>query len=351
VAADPSIQELQKQGILLNRYYAHTHPSQPNYLAALAGDYFGLNHDDYVRVPLNVSTVVDLLKTKHVSWRGYMENLPGPGYMGMGSPGQRPDDAYSYVRKHNPFVSYDSITYDGTNLLELQSFDEFQRDLAVGHVPQVCFMTPNMLNDGHDTGLKYATDWARSFLPQMLTDNAFAERTLILLTYDESEDYGKPNHIVSLLLGSAVPYGLRGTSDDTFYTHYSILSTLENNWDLPNLGRYDVGANVFQFVADATGYKNREPPNGETVHNSVSYPGFLNRDHSRQTALPPPNLKLVGAGGQGVLEDTKQQWQSTADEACPYDGSGAVYDGAKNLPVYKSQGPNVAFKDEAPSAR
>jgi hypothetical protein len=333
---------------MLNRYYAHTHPSQPNYLAAIAGDYFGLNHDDHVRVPLNVSTVADVLESKKISWRAYMEDIPGPGYMGMGSPGQRTDGGYSYVRKHNPFVSYDSVNYDGMRLLEIQSFDEFGRDLTAGHVPQFCFMTPNMLNDGHDTGLKYATDWAHGFLPHMLTDKAFAERTLILLTYDESEDYGKPNHIVSLLLGSAVPYGLRGTSDNSFYTHYSILSTVENNWELPNLGRYDVGANVFQFVADATGYKNSEPPNVDTLDNSVSYPGFMNRDPSQQAPLPPPNLKLYGAGGQGVLDEVKQQWQSAADQDSPYDGSGAVYD-AKNPPVSKPQTGNVMFKDEKPS--
>jgi hypothetical protein len=51
VAVDSSIADLKRQGILLTRYYAHTHPSQPNYLAAIAGDYFGLNHDDWVRLP------------------------------------------------------------------------------------------------------------------------------------------------------------------------------------------------------------------------------------------------------------------------------------------------------------
>ena len=55
-----------------------------------------------------------------------------------------------------------------------------------------------------------------------------------------------------------MPLDLKGTTDDTFYSHYSILSILENNWDLPNFGRYyDVGAGLFKLTADMTGYKNQ----------------------------------------------------------------------------------------------
>lgn len=95
----PAIQALQKEGILLTGYYAHTHPSQPNYLASIAGDYFGLNHDGNVRVPENVSTVVDLLEDAGLSWRAYMEHIPSPGYMGTGSPSPG-SSAWDYVRKH-----------------------------------------------------------------------------------------------------------------------------------------------------------------------------------------------------------------------------------------------------------
>jgi acid phosphatase len=44
--------------------------------------------------------------------------------------------------------------------------------------------------------------------------------------------------MASILPRRAVPLDLKVTTDDTFYAHYSILSILENNWDLPNFGRY-----------------------------------------------------------------------------------------------------------------
>ncbi|KAK3320803.1 phosphoesterase family-domain-containing protein [Cercophora scortea] len=341
VALDPSIIDLKRHGILLNSYYAQTHPSQPNYLAAVGGDYFGLNHDDLIRVPDNVSTVVDLLDEKDISWAGYFEGMPGPGYMGMGSHGTVGDGGWDYVRKHNPFASYDSINMNGSRLLNMLSFDDFQRAFVSKTVPQFVFMSPNMLNDGHNTTLKFSTDWSHDFLQPLLADDAFDGRTLIMLTYDESETYSEPNHIVTLLLGSAIPPALKGTHDNTMYTHYSILSTVELNWGLPHLGRYDVGANVFQFAADLSGYKkNKIPQNADSVNNSVSYPGIFNSDFMKRRPIPPPNAKLIGAAGLPILESIRSTWQAELDGPTPYDGSGRVCDGEKNLPIYKPAAAN-----------
>ncbi|KAI5862281.1 putative acid phosphatase Pho610 [Durotheca rogersii] len=338
VVADPDFADLKRLGILQTRYYAHTHPSQPNYLAAVGGDYFGLDHDDVIRIPSNVSTIVDLLDTKGISWKGYFEGMPGPGYMAEASIDTH--GTWDYVRKHNPFVSYDSVNTNGSRLLNLLSFRDFQRDLAAGTVPQFVMMSPDMLNDGHNTTLDYATKWARGFLLPLLEEGVFQERTLIQLTYDETEDYSEPNRIVSLLLGNAVPENLKGSEDDTFYTHFSILSTVENNWELANLGRFDVGANVFKLVAESTGYVNKDPPNVGTVNNSVSYPGVYNVDHIiKKKTIPPPNLKLIGAGGLPVLQSIRETWKDTAKDKSPYDGSGSVYDGT-HLPIYKTQKKN-----------
>jgi hypothetical protein len=233
-------------------------------------------------------------------------------------------------------VSYDSVNMNGERLLNLDSFDAFQRAFAAKKVPQFVFMSPNMMNDGHNSTLETATQWSHKFLQSLLAENAFDERTLIALTYDESETYSEPNHIVTLLLGSAVPPALKGTEDDTFYTHYSILSTIQANWGLHHLGRYDVGANVFQLVADIVGYTgNKDPENAASVNNSVSYPGLLIDDALSRLPIPVPNTKLIGAGGLPILPAIEKAWPGAQRSPTPYDGSGRVFDG-DSPPVYTS---------------
>jgi hypothetical protein len=52
--------------------------------------------------------------------------------------------------------------------------------------------------------------------------------------------------------GTAVPLNLRGTTDDTLYTHYSSLSTVQANWGLKSLGRQDTNACVLRFLCLST---------------------------------------------------------------------------------------------------
>ncbi|KAI6246903.1 putative acid phosphatase [Erysiphe necator] len=349
-ANNSQIKDLASQGILLTQYYGVTHPSQPNYLASVGGDYFGLDHDGTVTIPRNVSTIVDLLDTKFIDWRGYFEDIPGPGYMGPVS--KRPDGKhFDYVRKHNPFVSYDSINRNGSRLSKVLSFRDFERDIKANNLPQYMHLSPNMLNDGHDTSSSFAIDWTSKFLKPLLSNKYFMNRTLILLTYDESRTMDKPNQITSILLGDAVPKNLQGTVDNTLYTHYSILSTIENNWDLPCLGRYDVGANVFSLVASQTNYINKTPTDLFAVNNSHSYPGYLSKGSKKSFPIPSPNLKLIGAGGKAVAEKIQKTWNFMAKNNTPYDGSGLLYDGSDRLPTYRQQNPSLDLTEALKGSR
>ena len=47
-----------------------------------------------------ILTVVDLLDSRGISWAGYFEDQPGPGYMAMGSDGHTGNGGWDYVRKH-----------------------------------------------------------------------------------------------------------------------------------------------------------------------------------------------------------------------------------------------------------
>ena len=103
-----------------------------------------------------------------------------------------------------------------------------------------------MTSDGHDTSVTVAGQWLKNFLGPLLNDPHFMQNTLVLITFDENETYTIQNRVFSVLLGDSVPKNLIGTKDSSFYDHYSEIATVEANWNLHTLGRWDVGANVFQ---------------------------------------------------------------------------------------------------------
>lgn len=67
-AGDPNLAALAKKGITLSNYFGVTHPSEPNYCASLGGDNFGMDNDNFNQVPSNISSVIDLLEAKGISW-------------------------------------------------------------------------------------------------------------------------------------------------------------------------------------------------------------------------------------------------------------------------------------------
>lgn len=153
--------------------------------------------------------------------------------------------ANDYVRKHNPLMSYDSVTEDVNRLAKSKNFTLFNRDLAANTLPQWMFITPNMTNDGHDTSVTVAGNWARSFLTPLLANKNFnTDKTLIVLTFDESENYFAANRVFTVLLGGAVS-GQEGTTDSTKYNHYGLTKTVEDNWNLGDLGENDASAVAF----------------------------------------------------------------------------------------------------------
>lgn len=302
-AGDSDMEWLAEQGITLDNYWGVTHPSEPNYMASVGGDYFALDDDRFIALPSNVSTVVDLLETKDVTWGEYQENLPYTGFQGFNYSDQETFQN-NYVRKHNPLILYESVTQNQTRLGNIKNLTMFQEDLEKETLPQFIHITPNMLNDGHDTTIRYAANWTRTFLDPLLKNEYFMKDTLIVLTFDENDTYSIKNQVFTVLLGGAIPDDLKGTTDSTFYDQYTLLSTPEANWDLPSLGRNDVDANVFQFVAEKTNVTNKEVDTTYKVNNAT-YVGYLLDD---TIPLPAPNVSAINMNGQPVLKAIQEKW-------------------------------------------
>ncbi|KAI9282710.1 phosphoesterase family-domain-containing protein [Sporodiniella umbellata] len=289
VARIPEFSNLAKQGILLKNFNAITHPSEPNYVAAAGGSNFGIINDDYYNIPASVKTIYDLLEEKGLTWKVYQENIPSVGYTGYRSG--------TYVRKHNPAVIFDSVGLNKTRLQNVVGDDQFQKDVESNNLPHWMFYTPDMKNDAHDTNAAFAGEWLSKFYEKTLSNPNLLEKTLILITFDENSSIltGR-NQVWSLLLGN-IPKDLKGTTDNTFYSHYSTLNTVELNWGLGSLGRGDADktmSNVFSFAASTLGYKNKHVHKLLRPLGILPIPGMLtgkswNSTHSSSEQPPQPN--------------------------------------------------------------
>ncbi|KAJ7870217.1 hypothetical protein B0H13DRAFT_1896276 [Mycena leptocephala] len=270
-ASTPIFESLAEQGILLTNYNAVTHPSEPNYVAAIGGDFFGMHDDNMYHIPSNISTVVDLLEDKHLS--GTQLHLPT----------SKPYPYY--VRKHNPLIIYDAISQDPQRVKRIRTFNDFANDVVNGTLPQSTTPTtpPSTLPPpSSSTGSSPCSPTARE-----------RRRDAHPADFDETETYTIQNNVFAVALGGAIPLTARDERRH-MYTHYSTLSTVQANWGLKSLGRQDTNAtvsNVLSFVAAKTGYHNVDVPASEMPEFNL-------------TGVPPPsypfaapNLKAKGASG------------------------------------------------------
>lgn len=235
---------------------------------------------------------------------------------------------------YSPAIVFNSIANTPDKAAKVKNSTLFYSDLKANKLPQWLFITPNMFNDGHDTNVTFAAKWLETFLTPLLSDKNFMDNTLVHITFDENENYAIQNKVFTILLGDAVPTELIGTIDTNFYDHYSEISTVEANWDLHTLGRWDVGANVFAHVAKKTGDNVREWNNDDypalaNMYFNSSYPGIL---HSTKWAPQPVPDIHSRRNGRTTLDAIKDAWPGSDDKNY-YHGELEIPDGM-HPPVY-----------------
>jgi len=223
---------LARQYGLASNYYGVRYPSLPNYLALLGGDTFGVTSnctDCFVDQP----NLVDQLETAGKSWKGYMESMPSPCFVGDAPP--------LYRQKHNPFIYFDSVRTDPARCAKIVPFTEFATDLHANALPDFVWITPNMCNDGHDCAVSASDAWLRTWVPQILQSPAWQDNGALFITFDEGKKgdgrccvYAEGGRIVTLVIS---PLGKPAFSSDIAYDHYSLLRTIEQAWNLPLLGK------------------------------------------------------------------------------------------------------------------
>jgi phosphatidylinositol-3-phosphatase len=229
----PYLQSLIKKGGLATGYHAISRPSQPNYIALFSGDVHDIDDDNEHNI--DAPNLADQLEAKGKSWSVTAENVPSGCFTGATAKGGR-DGPGTYARKHEPAISFVSISEDPArcaHIHDLTAFDPAEADFQL--------IVPNLCNDGHDCPLSTADTWLSKLAPKILESDTFKKDGLLIVTFDEAESR-QSNHVPLVAVGPSVK---PGTTSDTPTTHYSLLRTIEDNWALgclahscsaPNLG-------------------------------------------------------------------------------------------------------------------
>lgn len=261
---------LAEQGIELSNYFGVMHPSQTNYIASIAGELCNVTDDD-APPPLPQKTIVDLIEASplNLSWKAYMDS-----YIPQNQPWSetlQPKDEFPYVIKHNPFSSFANIQENSARWKKIVNESQFWADLLNDDFPEYAWFTPNMWNDGHYLNgtqtdpherapalVDQAAIWLQGFFKQLKfpgENSHLPANTLVVITFDEADfeadwDIGKkytydgPNQVYTVLLGDSIKPAIQAQG----YNHYSLLKTIEKNFQLDSLQKNDSGANWFQFL-------------------------------------------------------------------------------------------------------
>jgi phospholipase C len=189
----PFINRLASRNHLATNFHGVTHPSLPNYLAAISGDFQGIWDDcaagptitcapeefvpdsgdgtapppgqsyltpDQITYATNAphwfagKNIVDQLEAHGISWKAYMENLPSPGSTVVDAPVINGTHVKLYAQKHNPFMYFSDVNTPA-RLSKIVPYEPYQgaggflNNLQNGTVPNFSFIAPNQCHDMH----------------------------------------------------------------------------------------------------------------------------------------------------------------------------------------------------------
>jgi len=226
----PYLAELAKRGALLSNDHAEVHPSQPNYIAMIAGSSDGVDGDGRVTLNERHRHIGDLLEEHGLTWKVYAEDYPGDCFLGS--------SRGLYARKHVPFLSFKNVQKDPARCAKIVNAAAFASDVQSGSLPAFSLYVPNLRNDGHDgpDRLVNANAWMKKTFDKPLLDNKDAMKNLLfIVTFDEGSG-GNPHkrsRIATILVGDAVRAGSESTDD---YNHFSLLKLVEDTLMPPGEG-------------------------------------------------------------------------------------------------------------------
>ncbi|MBS0365932.1 MAG: hypothetical protein JSR67_08940 [Proteobacteria bacterium] len=282
----PNINRLAREYGYASNFYGERHPSQPNYIAMLGGDTFGIRDDDafycnpamqrsgcdsaavpgYVDHTISARSLPDQLGAKGLTWKGYFQDIPQPGSLAYVWPvadqpvAGKPERLYA--AKHNGFLSFATVQSDPELSKKIVSFDVLERDITGNSLPNYAHIVPNQCNDMHGLHrgivppecvqtnvaglLRNADRTVGEVVGKLMASPAWRspDNFAIVITFDEGgvESAAHPHPAGCCGSGGAdhnnpgggwIPtivvtnHGPRRVVDPTPYNHYSLLRSTE----------------------------------------------------------------------------------------------------------------------------
>jgi hypothetical protein len=267
----PYLNQLADSYGIATRYFGVTHPSLPNYLAAISGSFQSIWDDCPAGATITCApqafagqltaqeanqaagtahmfagqTLVDQLEAHHLTWKAYMQSMPGVGYTG--------GYAGLYGQKHDPFMYFSSIRNNPTRMQRIVPYTQFAADLQSSSFPNFAWITPDVCNDmhgasncsGYDSLIAQGDAFVHSAVSAIMGSPAWNEGSAIVIAWDESDvsNAGCCNsptgaggavlgggNVPLIVITSRSPHHIVLASQS--YNHYSLLATIEQLWGL-----------------------------------------------------------------------------------------------------------------------
>jgi hypothetical protein len=252
-----------------------TNETTPPYITALVN----IDGQSIPAAPTTAKSIADQLAERGRTWKSYQESLPPVGANRVNASDGFFTDSSNvaavlpkegqivpslYAVKHNPFAYFRSVQEHGLdNVAGFEGPRGFFDDLASGHVPDFALVVPNQCHDQHGRpnagaacdadpgplGDGTYTDGSMDFLnPALIYQGDLSVRTLVQAIYNSSawqkgrtaivvvwdeNDYSAVDNRVLAIVDTN--YGEGGVHSSRFYTHFSLLKTIQAGLGLPCL--------------------------------------------------------------------------------------------------------------------
>jgi len=278
--AAPALNHLASTYGSATNYYGVTHPSEPNYVANIGGDYFGIQDDNQfyctpalaatdptcagttVNHTVSAQNIGDQLTAAGKTWKGYFQSLPPTPPAGtLVTSGPTANGPYTYkwpsstvalyASKHNPFLNFTGTQNATANMVE---DGQLAVDAATGNLPTFSYVVPDQCHDMHGTGtcsdatqlIQAGDNYVKNTVATVMASKQWKKgHNAIVVTWDEDDysDSGLPGtgccgstvgggHVVTIVIDNK---GKAPITDATPYNHYSLLASMEAAFGLTPL--------------------------------------------------------------------------------------------------------------------